>query len=127
MRITTVHLITTVATGRRGFMREKGWFRVAIRSGSFGIGACPKAAIMRGDKTGLSRAAYPMKPRRIPGRKFYASSGAVNWAGFVPLLLLGLVVSAAMAVFMHLLFRWGHYYVLIIPLLCALPVPACPT
>ncbi|PYM14895.1 MAG: hypothetical protein DME18_05590, partial [Verrucomicrobia bacterium] len=63
-----------------------------------------------------------MKPRRIPGRKFYASSGAVNWAGFVPLLLLGLIVSAAMAVFMHLLFRWGHYYVLIIPLLCALPV-----
>ena len=63
-----------------------------------------------------------MKTPRIPGRKSYSSSGAVNWTSFIPLILLTLVVSAVLAVFMHLLFRWGHYYIFVVPAVCALPV-----
>jgi len=63
-----------------------------------------------------------MKTSRIPGRKSYASSGAVNWARFMPLYLLSLGVGGALAVVMHLLFRWGHYYIVLVPVLCALPV-----
>jgi hypothetical protein len=54
------------------------------------------------------------------GRTHYASSGAVNWSLFVPLYFLALIVSGVLAVFMHLLFRWGHYYILIVPIVCAL-------
>jgi hypothetical protein len=36
-----------------------------------------------------------MKTLHLPGRKFYAASGVMNWPRFVPLFLLMLAVSTA--------------------------------
>jgi hypothetical protein len=63
-----------------------------------------------------------MKTPVLIGRTHYSSSGTVNWVLFVPWYFLALILSAALAAFMHLLFRWGHYYILIVPMVCALAV-----
>ncbi len=63
-----------------------------------------------------------MKATPFPGRKFYSCSGSVNWTRFLPLAALALGVSGLLAGFMYLLFRWGHYYLVIVPLILGLAV-----
>ncbi len=63
-----------------------------------------------------------MKASPLPGRKFYSCSGNVNWTRFLPLAALALCVSGLLAGFMYLLFRWGHYYLVIVPLILGLAV-----
>jgi len=57
----------------------------------------------------------------FPGRTFYHGSG-VHWTLFIPWFLLALAVAAILAVGMFQLFRLGHYYVVIVPILAALLV-----
>src|SRR5713226_1719205 len=57
----------------------------------------------------------------FPGRSFYKSSG-VNWPRFLPWLVPAFVVAAILAEGMAQLFRIGHYYILIVPLLAAVGV-----
>src|ERR1700722_12142733 len=59
---------------------------------------------------------------KLGDRKFYKSSGRVCWARFAPLSLLPLLGSAGLAVLLCYLFKWGHYYVIIVPIVAALGV-----
>jgi len=54
----------------------------------------------------------------------YRASGKVDWGHFLPLAVLVLVVSAALAFGLHFAHRHGFYYVVLVPQLVALVV-AC--
>ncbi len=58
----------------------------------------------------------------LTGRTRYQSSGFVNVGPFLLWNLLALAVAALLAAFMFWLFHVGHYYVIFVPILCALPV-----
>ena len=58
----------------------------------------------------------------LTGRTHYKSSGGVNFGSFLLWNLLALIVAALLAAFMYWLFHVGHYYVIIVPFLCALAV-----
>ncbi len=60
------------------------------------------------------------------GRTYYRAKG-VDWARFLPCCLAALVVAALLAEGMAELFRAGHYYIFIIPLLAALCVAGMMT
>jgi hypothetical protein len=55
-------------------------------------------------------------------RDVYQSSGGVDWLRFLPLALITLLVSLAMAWCLSELFDFGFYYPLVGPLLLAMPV-----
>lgn len=57
----------------------------------------------------------------FPGRIFYKGTG-VDWARFLPWLLGAFIVASILAECMAELFRAGHYYILIVPLVAALCV-----
>ena len=61
------------------------------------------------------------KAESFPGRNFYKGRG-VDWSRFLPWLLLAVVVTMALAEGMAQLFRAGHYYIFIVPLIAALCV-----
>jgi hypothetical protein len=63
------------------------------------------------------------KSESFPGRTFYKSSG-INWGRFMPWLLLAFVVAGVLAEGMFQLFRVGHYYIFIVPIIAALAVGA---
>ncbi len=56
----------------------------------------------------------------LTGRNSFQSSGRVNWVRFLPFAALAWIVSAMLAVFLSMLFKWGVYFVLIVPLILAL-------
>ena len=60
------------------------------------------------------------KIERLPNRKYYVPSGQVNWAKFLPFVLLALVGSIVGAWLLAFLFRHGFYFVGIIPVLFGL-------
>lgn len=58
----------------------------------------------------------------LTGRRQYQSDNGVEWARFLPLALLTLLLGAAMAVVLYLLLDAGVYWIIIMPVLAALPV-----
>jgi hypothetical protein len=63
-----------------------------------------------------------MTANLLSGRPSYKSSGGVNFGLFLPWFLLTLLVSGLLAAFMFWLYHIGHYYIIIVPLLCGLAV-----
>jgi hypothetical protein len=57
----------------------------------------------------------------FPGRNFYRGKG-VDWIRFLPWLLAAMIVAAILAEGMAELFRLGHYYIFIVPILAAVCV-----
>jgi len=66
-----------------------------------------------------------MKEHSFPGRANFKSSGKTNFGMFVPSLVFPFVAAAVLAALMFLLFRVGHYYVLIVPALAGLALAGC--
>lgn len=58
----------------------------------------------------------------LAGRSHYRSSGDLNFASLVLWLFPALIVATILAAFMYWLFHVGHYYIIIVPLLCAFAV-----
>ncbi len=58
----------------------------------------------------------------LSGRTHYRSSGDINFANFILWLIPALVVAGILAALMYWLFHVGHYYIIIVPALCALAV-----
>ncbi len=55
-------------------------------------------------------------------RPKYQRSGKVNWLRLLPLLLVPVVTSLLLACLLALVFAWGHYYSIIVPLAASMPV-----
>lgn len=60
--------------------------------------------------------------RSLTGRTHYQSSGSVSFHRLLPWMTPALAAAAALAVFMYWLFHVGHYYIIIVPLICALGI-----
>jgi hypothetical protein len=58
----------------------------------------------------------------LTGRAHYRNSGAVNPGLFLLWTMLAFTVAAVLAAFMYWLFHVGHYYVFIVPAICAMVV-----
>ena len=58
----------------------------------------------------------------LRGRTHYTSSGGVNVGAFLAWALLALAVASLLAAGMFWLYHVGHYYIIIVPFLCALAV-----
>lgn len=58
----------------------------------------------------------------LAGRPHYRSSGDINFASFILWLIPAFAAAALLAAFMYWLFHIGHYYILIVPVICALAV-----
>src|SRR5258708_7690521 len=55
-------------------------------------------------------------------RTHYKSSGAINFGAFLLWSLLALAVAGLLAAFMFWLYHVGHYYIIIVPFVCAAAV-----
>ncbi|HEX4645977.1 MAG TPA: hypothetical protein VH598_10240, partial [Verrucomicrobiae bacterium] len=58
----------------------------------------------------------------LTDRKFFSTSGKINWVRFIPWAALAWATSALLAVLLYFLFRWGFYFVVIVPLVISLLV-----
>jgi hypothetical protein len=58
----------------------------------------------------------------LTGRTRYASSGAINFGAFLLWTSLAFFVAGLLASFMYWLYHIGHYYIIVVPLVCALAV-----
>ena len=65
-----------------------------------------------------------MKTELLSGRTFYQSSGRVNWGRFLPLALLVFLASGLGAELLNVLFRAGHYYVIVVPAVAGVGIAA---
>lgn len=66
-----------------------------------------------------------MKNEPYPGRTYFKCSGGVNWGTFLPWLVVPFGVATLLAALMFWLFRVGHYYIVLVPLIAALAVAGC--
>lgn len=64
----------------------------------------------------------PVTRSSLGARKSYLSSGKVNWVHFIPWAALAWATSALLAVLLYFLFRWGFYFVVIVPIVVSLLV-----
>src|SRR5882762_8173703 len=62
----------------------------------------------------------PVTTGSLAARKFYLGSGKVNWVRFIPWPALAWAASALLAVLLYFLFRWGFYFVVIVPIVVSL-------
>jgi hypothetical protein len=53
-------------------------------------------------------------------RKKYLRAGRVNWVRFIPWLFIIFVASIILACMMNFAYRYGHYYVVIFPMVCGI-------
>jgi hypothetical protein len=70
----------------------------------------------------MNAPSFPVTANSPTNRTHYKSSGAVNLAAFLPLAFLALAVAGALAGVMFWLYHEGQYYIVIVPILCALTV-----